>query len=376
MRTNDNINGKNVGCESPGISWKWGLLILVAAIGIPVLPLFFEPYDAFIGFIPQTQNSIDPTKAGQFGDFVGGFIGTIAFIASVFVLYVSYQNQKATNRQMLTDQRQMIESQDKANKRTIFEARFFELLKIHRENVAEFEIEDKKGGPVFVYLIREFRLTLNVAEEVRKSRDILYNQVQEIDLVYLAFYYGVGPNSTRLLHNATSHLEDSLAEHLIRELVFIQNTFRDKKMGLLEESEIPNKQFIDWAEERLGYQPFDGHQSRLGHYYRHLWQMMKYVDGHAPEGTAKEYAGIVRAQLSNHEQALLCLNALSSIGAAWNGANGLLNKYELIKNIPKGFFDSNTELDLKRQFPNITFEYEVVTGSHGEPNRETTTADE
>lgn len=358
MKTNEQIK------KQADWNWKkaigWGAVALVAAIGIPASPLLFEPYDAVKGWLPQTQNAIDPEKAGQFGDFVGGFIGTIAFIVSVFVLYVSYKNQKETNQQMLADQ-------DKLHKRTTFELRFFELLKFHRENVGEIEVKGKTGRTVFVSLIREFRLSLDVVQSVRKSGQLARNAAQELDLAYLAFYYGVGPNSTRLLQNATSHLASDLTDHVIHDLALIQKTFRDRKLGLSNEQNIPNKKFFEWAKERLGYPPFDGHQSRLGHYYRHLWQMMKYVDGHSPQGTAKEYAGIVRAQLSNHEQALLCLNALSSIGAAWDGEHGLLSKYELIKNIPKSYFDSETELDLKHIFPDIIFEYEESTPA--EPNR-------
>jgi hypothetical protein len=69
-------------------------------------------------------------------------------------------------------------------------------------------------------------------------------------------------------------------------------------------------------DRKLGYKPFEGHQSRLGHYFRHLYQMICYIYSHE-NGRASEYADLLRAQLSNHEQALYCFNWIWTLGSAW-----------------------------------------------------------
>lgn len=63
---------------------------------------------------------------------------------------------------------------------------------------------------------------------------------------------------------------------------------------------------------------------------------------------------MIRAQLSTHEQALLTLNSLSILGKSWE-VHDLIAEYNLIKNIPKGFFDDDS---IKVMFPNVKFEYE------------------
>lgn len=180
-----------------------------------------------------------------------------------------------------------------------------------------------------------------------------YTREQQLDLAYLAFYYGVGPNSTRVLLNAVQHHRKDLVEAVIAELKRVQEMYRD----LFDRG---TSNALEWARTPYGrfpYVPFDGHQSRLGHYFRLLYQTMKYVAAHAKAHPADEYAGIVRAQLTNHEQALLCLNAMSRVGKAWLDTD-LLTKYSMIKNIPLGFFDPETEIDLKSRFPTIRFESE------------------
>lgn len=78
------------------------------------------------------------------------------------------------------------------------------------------------------------------------------------------------------------------------------------------------------------YKPFDGHQIRLGHYFRHLSQTVSYVrdaDGFS-DFEKYQYAQTIRAQLSTQEQALLLVNSLTPIGHAW-WDDGLMQDYRL-----------------------------------------------
>jgi hypothetical protein len=113
------------------------------------------------------------------------------------------------------------------------------------------------------------------------------------------------------------------------------------------------------GERNLGYPAFQGHQARLGHYYRHLYQMVMYVH------VAKMSLGVnkqmsvktIRAQLSTHEQALLLINSLTPIGKNW-WANDLIRTYGLVRNIPHEFFDRNADFDIDGLFDRGYFEWE------------------
>ena len=93
--------------------------------------------------------------------------------------------------------------------------------------------------------------------------------------------------------------------------------------------------------------PFEGHQSRLAHYYRHLYQTVCYVDNQTLKIDKYEYVKTIRAQLTTHEQALLFINSLTPMGKGWN-AKDLLVRYRFIKNIPDGFFDEKTEIEIPK----------------------------
>lgn len=103
--------------------------------------------------------------------------------------------------------------------------------------------------------------------------------------------------------------------------------------------------------------PFDGNVGKLGHYYRHLYQLVKYVVVDEDLTLSREtsaqpwlqrysYIKIIRAQLSNHEQTLIYYNSFFSAGRVWF-ADKSIDKtneegqpisyfldYAIIKNLP------------------------------------------
>ena len=99
----------------------------------------------------------------------------------------------------------------------------------------------------------------------------------------------------------------------------------------------------------LLYEPLDGHQSRLGHYYRHLYQTVAYVDTQSLDIEKYDYVKTIRAQLTNYEQALLLVNSLTPLGKQW-WDKGLLKKYRMVQNIPQDFFNPKYEIDIDRFF--------------------------
>jgi len=174
-------------------------------VGVLLIHLFLSAST----FWPGRGSHLDSTKASEFGQFIGGYLGTIFVLASVALLIGSFRSQRGTNEL------------------TSFESRFFELLKYHRENVSEIGIGDRTGRKIFVSLVREFREALTLVRQCCRELNIDYSQEQQVNLAYMAMYYGVGWNSTRMLRSA---LEDDhpkeLVELVIANMEQIQADYR------------------------------------------------------------------------------------------------------------------------------------------------------
>lgn len=83
------------------------------------------------------------------------------------------------------------------------------------------------------------------------------------------------------------------------------------------------------------YQDFWGkYKQDLGHYFRYLYRIFKYVnESYITKEQKKLYASTIRAQLSDYETALLFYNCLSSHGN--EKFKPLTEKYTLFDNMPK-----------------------------------------
>jgi hypothetical protein len=275
----------------------------------------------FLAKAYRTTNSVNPEVAAQLGDFVGGYLGTIFALISVVFLYSTLKNQRETSQ---------IEK---------FENRYFELIRLQRDNVAEIAIGDDSGRKIFVILIREFRGILEVTKRVASQTNQSFTQQEMMIISYYALFYGVGPNSSRMLKESLQDYNKSFV-----------NKFNDT---LLSETEQERAK----KESKLKYRPFGGHLSRLSHYYRHLHQTVSYVDNQAFSLDKYEYVKNIRAQLTIHEQALLLINSLAAKGKNWWDEK-LIVKYRMVQNIPSGFFDKDSEIDLVSYFPDDYFEWQ------------------
>jgi hypothetical protein len=271
----------------------------------------------FISKAFRQSTNVDPESAERLGAFVGGYIGSLFSLTGIVLLYATLKNQRLTS-----------ELQN-------FETKYFELIKMHRDNVAEMRLKDESGRRVFVLVLRELRGAIRLAYQVIRDTHDHMTQDQVVVAAYYCVFFGVGPNSSRMLKNYLLALgwDELLTDGFIH---IMSDSSTRKQIG---------QQYF------LTYLPFDGHQSRLGHYYRHLYQMVKYVDGQRLDIDKYEHVKTIRAQLSTPEQILLLVNSLTPMGYDWWG-NELITKYRLVQNIPQDYFDSQTELDVTSLFDN------------------------
>lgn len=304
---------KNVGSSSH-TKWPYSIEIVIILSGLVVMNLIFLS-PAF------RSGRIDREAAANLGSFVGGYIGSLFALTGVVLLYTTLRTQR--------------ESTEKQS----FETRYFELLKMHRDNVAEAGLKSTQGRRLFVLLIREWRCILPIVREVAETTSTRLTKEQVAHIAYYCLFYGTGPNSSRMLRKALSVFHEA----------FIANL-----EAKLSDDELKQK---TQKERRFEYKPFEGHQSRLGHYFRHLYQTVMYVDQQRIAIDKYEYVKTIRAQLSTHEQALLLINSRTPVGNSW-WTQRLIVKYRLVQNLPEDFFDAKTEIDLSGLFPDGYFEWE------------------
>lgn len=289
-------------------------ILIIICLG-PLYP-YWENFKKF-------EISHSTASWGTFGDYVGGVIGTLFGLISVVFIYFTFEDQRNTS------------------KREKFENKYYELIKLHRDNVAEIGIGRDFGKKVFILILREFREILPLIKDLNIKLSLHLDSMQIIEVAYISLFYGTGPNSTRILKKSLSSYKIHFLDDLVDELEKFKGVTKIKRT--------------------FKYVPFEGHQSRLGHYFRHIYQTIKFVDSqtfiNAKE--KKEYVKTIRAQLSNHEQALLLLNSLSKLGKSWNNEN-LIKKYSLVKNLPEDFLDPIKEIDVKALYPEIVFEWEEI----------------
>jgi hypothetical protein len=167
---------------------------------------------------------------------------------------------------------------------------------------------------------------------------VISSEDSSVLIAYYCVFFGVGPNSSRVLKQELSE-------------------FPGDFIGALESRLNNDSVKSDVAERlRLKFVPFEGHQSRLGHYYRHLFQMVKYVHRQPLDIDKYDHVKTIRAQLSTHEQAMLLINSVTPLGqVCWR--DELIQTYKLVQNLPRQFFDP-TEFDTQALFPQGYFEWE------------------
>jgi N-acetylglutamate synthase-like GNAT family acetyltransferase len=289
--------------------------LIIAMLGFGAMNLIFIP-GAF-----RNGATVDRDAAGLLGNFVGGYFGTLFVLLNVVLLFLTLKGQRLIFQQQS------------------FETKYFQLLKIHSDNVDALELQGVKGRRVFLLMLREFRSILSITSQLATRHGQHLSNEQLLHIAYYCLHYGTGPNSSRMLRISLAAFNADFIAAL--------------------DNELANKDVKAEAsrERNLGYVPFEGHQSRLGHYFRHLYQTVCYVDKQNLNVDKYDYVKTIRAQLSTHEQAFLLLNSLTPLGNSW-WRKDLIVRYKLVKNVPCEFFDSQLELNVTGLFDRGYFEWE------------------
>lgn len=237
-------------------------------------------------------------------------------IAAAILTFLAFLIQHQANVQLSND-----------NKKQQLERQFYEMLKIHCDNVKNLHAESLYTDPTtrnqsqktvngqdfFRCLLEEFDLIYSKIYESEKTGDI-FNKA------YRTFFFGID--------SAARELKKETVE-AIRSFVF-QNS--NTLVWLNHPKLIPVKDSL-----------FTGRMDQLVPYYRHLFLMVKTVvqfkDDLFSYEDKRQFLRILRAQLSSAEQVLLYYNWKSGCGEKWEedsskpGGNHFFTDYRIIHNI-------------------------------------------
>lgn len=269
----------------------------------------------------NTSLLIDAELAAKFGDFFGGFIGTIFTIFSVLLLIYTIASQHIEISKNSTRDR------------------FFKMLDYHNENTRNIRIPSleidkenitEEGRRAFVVYKIQLKRLLQAATKINQEIDIKLSNAQIIDIAYICFYYGQSDTWVDFIRKKLSFYPngDAIAEAMLEKV----NSCKSLKLGRTNQTE-------------------------LSSYFRNMYNAIKLVhnDKYLSKNEKKDLVKIYRAQLSNPELYILFFNLVSRFGKKWK-EKGYIEEYELLTNLPVAYCDG---YDPKKYF-NIRFEEDEI----------------
>lgn len=330
------------------------ILFITLVVGILIFVFFILP-----GLITKVSTLISfDQNTGVIGDTIGGItgpiVGLLVGILTFFAFWIQYRANET-------------QKDDLAKER--FENKFFELLRLHKENVNEMSITGYvrslsteisyegttptnpktittkieriiTGRKIFVTCLAEFKACFKICEATLSNVYIEDKTRYLHRLAYLFFYNGVYDNTftssndsvntdKKNIEECRRHLKKASLQH------FDSHGLENSYMHPLSKNAIKMK---------IKYKPFSGHISRFSHYYRHLYHIAKFIDKQKNEIISleekREYFKILRGQLSDHEQLMLYFNYLAGFGERWeDNSHQYFSTYRMIHNIPVAFTD-------------------------------------
>ncbi|WP_240205264.1 putative phage abortive infection protein [Vibrio sp. CyArs1] len=195
------------------------------------------------------------SKRAMFGDSYGSLntlFSGLAFAGIITSIFLQSQELRET-RAEIKAQKEEFELQTKAMNKQVFETTFFQLLQLHNEIVQSLQIETG----------------FSTNRKLVHGRDvfsILFNEKFVSQDYELEYYHQFGDSED---------FSDDLNGHYLK------------------------------------FHRVYGHL--VGHYFRNIYQILKYVDQSTVEDK-KFYSNLIRAQMSDYELGLLFYNCISDLG--------------------------------------------------------------
>jgi len=271
-------------------------LLLKSAVTFGILGLFVFIVSYFLFQHNEHYDSsltINSEKFGAYGSFLSGVVGTVWSLVSVILFFLALRLQRKElslqrtelelTRNELQGQKDQMIQQNKTLLLQQFENTFFQLLNVHTNIV--------------------------------NSMDLRSNEDKSLVI-------SEGRDCFKTFHNSLIRYITGGQKNEAGESIIIANG------GTIQDA-------------TTGYNKFyEANQNNLGHYFRNLYHIIKFVDNSGIENK-NTYSSFVRAQLSSHELALLFYNGVSQHGLKFKP---LIEKYGLLKNMNKELIFNSAHL--------------------------------
>lgn len=325
-------------------------LFFSIAVGIVVIILFM-----FIAPFNDWSWEANSTLFSQYGDFIGGFVGTIFSFAGFLLLYKTLITQQEALNIQKNDS--LIQKNAIDNER--FETTSFNLLNT-QQNIAdnieatfyEETLNGKrslsiKGRKIFIHAIKELK---KINGSIFGSK---YNEYNEDIVEYLKIQAHEAFNpQNREEYMLPSEAQENKRENneLIKELYAnkFYNITKERWKKISKKAPLKKTKIMYY----LFWIKFD---YAIEHYFNHIYYMLKHIERYektklddtsyakAPTTITEDccqYAQIIQAQMSSSELALLYYHTL-----CFPGLQRLAVKYDLFVNLPKEHLISKDHYD-------------------------------
>ena len=312
------------------------------------------------------ENIIFNNDTGVIGDTFG-IMNPIIAIAAAIITFAAFWTQYQANAEMLEENKEERDDAIILNRKQQLVNQFYEMLKIHQDNVKELEyykfvatpedeslpkkhstfsdekIENEpqlvveRGRSIFERYLVEFNIAYYLTGIFFPKK----SEKEKTKIAYDAFYKGsyekkfsdlVGKIEKELNNCDTfDKFENEIEKYIILEKICdCKNEIRGILKGIFNlKSFFRNHSFLK------------GHFGNLNHYYRHLFLMVKMIakedEEVLPYSEKRDLLRILRAQLSNKEQIMLFYNWFSGHGKQWeefgDEGNHFFTRFRMIHNM-------------------------------------------
>lgn len=233
--------------------------------------LFCCALATLLGIIVYGVYRINELTPNEWGDYFGGVANpllTFLTFTGLLITIILQQTELRETRKELKRSADALSAQNESRKKQNFESTFFQMLTIHNTIVNSIDLVNDNG----------------IRTHGRDCFSVFYKRL------------------------ATKYKEKELSNNNIN----------------------ANKLFLRDS-LTAAYEDFWGrHQSELGHYYRYLYNIFRFIKDEGQE--AGPYIRLMRAQLSDQELVMLFYNCITK-----NGGNftPLVVEFSLLNNMPK-----------------------------------------
>lgn len=291
-------------------------------------------------------DEVDAAKIGQFGDFIGGVVGSIWALAGFILFYVALNKQKEDleiNRDALKSQieamslqteefkaqkeeleetRKTYIEQNKTQNLQRFENTFFNMLSLHHQIVDSIDldyVDFMVRGSEYNHLLTLIDEKVWSGKDNYESRDVFKKTYEHLYCLIKLDYIKVVDSQS-----LTPKLNNPLEYDFLSKLNFEQSKLEHNSIEFVSHF----NSIYNFIYEKVN--------TDFGHYFRNLYRLIKMIDEQTFDEESVEndfkkkyyYTSIVRAQLSDFELSWLFFNCLFEYGEKFKP---LVEKYAFLK---------------------------------------------